>query len=149
MTRRPRTPTTLITLLVAAGFLPGCTSPVIIASAGLTAVQTGSSAFIRGELESATVASIRTIYDASLAALADLQLPVEWQVINERNAYIHARESSGRKIKIFLEARSPVVTKINIRVGVWGDQAISRLVLAEIHARSPALPIGPPSPDYP
>jgi hypothetical protein len=33
-----------------------------------------------------------------------------------------------------------VVTKINIRIGVWGDQAISRLLLGEIQARCPAVP---------
>jgi hypothetical protein len=113
---------------------------VVVASAGASALQYGTAAFINGELEAAHVADLPTVYEAALSTIRDLRFKEDYLALNDRTAYLHVREMTGRKIKIFLEARSPAVTKINIRIGVWGDQAISRLLLGEIQARCPAVP---------
>jgi hypothetical protein len=125
---------------LAAGALSASCTPVMVASAGVSALQYGTAAFVNGELEAAHVADLETVYQAALDTVRDLKFREEFVRVTDRTGYIHVRELTGRRIKIFLEARSSIVTKINIRVGVFGDQAISRLLLGEIQARCPAVP---------
>lgn len=115
-------------------------SAPIVASAGMTALQTGSAAFINGQLESACVVPLERMYQIVLDTVHDLNFPVSYQTLGPRTAYVYVHETSGREIKFYLEQRSTIVTKLNIRVGMWGDQAISRLLLEEVQARSPAVP---------
>lgn len=137
-------------MLVAVTFmLGGCAAPTVIASAGANALQQGTSAFINGELDAAQIASLETVYKAGLDALGDLQFPITSSRLNKSSAGITSKEINGRAIRIELNAKSPIVTKINIRVGILGDQAISRLLLAEIQARCPAIPEPAPQPEPP
>jgi hypothetical protein len=138
----------LAALLAGAFGLGGCAAPVVIASAGTSALQAGTSAYINGELDSAQIAPMATVYAAALDALSDLQFPLSSSRMISSRAGINAQEVNGRSIRIELTAKSPVVTKINIRVGLVGDQAVSRLLLAEIQARCPAVPT-PSPPDEP
>ena len=122
----------------------GCAAPVVIASAAVPAVQAGTEAFVRGDLESAQIASMETMYAAAESALNDLEFRIVSQRLGTNTAYLKARELGGRPVTVDFERRSPQVTKTTIRVGVWGDQAISRLILGEIQARTPAAPQGEP-----
>ena len=113
----------------------GCAAPAVIATAGFGAIQTGTEAFIRGELEAAVAHPLDEVFAASEAALYELQFPLKSSKLNQFNGYINARESQGRGVDVDLEKKSPIVTKINVRVGLFGDQAISRLILSTIQAR--------------
>ncbi len=117
----------------------GC-APTVVATAGFGALQAGTAAFINGELEAAQVAPLAAVRKATEEALAELQFEVVSQRHSETSASFHARETHGRSITIELRAKSPVVTKANIRVGLMGDQVMSRLILGEIQARCPAIP---------
>ena len=121
-------------------FLGGCAAPIVIASAAIPAVQAGTEAFVRGDLESAQIASMERVYTASLQALTDLKFTIISKRFGKNSASITAKELGGRHIDVSFERRSSEVTKTTIRVGVWGDQAISRLILGEIQARCPAVP---------
>jgi hypothetical protein len=50
------------------------------------------------------------------------------------NYYIMAKADGGPEIKVNLKAKSPMITKIEVRVGLMGDAAVSRLVLSRIDA---------------
>jgi hypothetical protein len=140
----------LIALAAAALALCGCAAPpMIVASAGLTAFQEGSSAFIRGELETADAVPLSLFYQASLDALHDLNFRVVSSSLGPRGARIQAVETGGRSIRLDLEKKSPSVTKLNIRVGVFGDQAVSRLIQQSIGTRLPDPATAPPEPDVP
>lgn len=120
-----------------------CTTSAIIATAGFGALQTGTEAFIRGELEAAVAHSLPIVFKAAQDALKELEFPLRVAKLGEHNGYVLSRETQGRKIDISLEMKSPQATKINIRVGVFGDQAISRLILAHIQGKlEPALGTG-------
>lgn len=119
---------------VVAAAVAGC-GPALIATAGFGALQTGTEAFIRGELEAAVANPIAEVFAAGEAAVLELQFKVTNSKLGEFNGYIRARESQGRKIVIDVEKKSPVVTKINVRVGLFGDQAISRLILSHIQEK--------------
>ncbi len=124
-------------VLSAASILGGasCAAPVVIASAGFGALQTGTEAFIRGELEAAVVHPMEHVFQAAQDAMTALNFPSRGAKMGEANAYVLAKEVQGRKIDINLQMKSKNVTKINIRVGVFGDQAVSRLILAEIQEK--------------
>lgn len=151
MTRPRRTPRALGLLLAAGAVatLPaGCAAPIVFVSAGLAAAQTGTTAYINGELEGAQIAPLDDMYRVTITTLEELEFKVTMHKLSKNGAYVFAEESTGRSIKVFLERKSPQVTKSNIRIGLFGDQIIARLIMSEINARTPAKPaIGSVDPD--
>lgn len=107
----------------------------MIASAGVSALQVGTAAFINGELEAAFARPLPEMFTASQEALDDLKFPLVTSRLGEFNAYVYSKEVQRRRIEITLAKKSDMVTKINIRVGVFGDQSISRLILETIQSR--------------
>jgi hypothetical protein len=128
-------------LIVVLMVVPGCAAPAVIATAGFGALQTGTEAFIRGELESAVANPIAEVYAAAQAALVELGFKVTNSKLGEVNGYIRSKETQGRKIVVELEMKSPVVTKINVRVGIFGDQGVSRLILSHIQEKLGPTPV--------
>lgn len=121
--------------------LPGCAAPALIATAGFGALQTGTEAFIRGELEAAAANPIAEVFAAGEAAVVELGFKITNSKLGAANGYIRTKETQGRKIVVDVEMKSPSVTKINIRVGVFGDQAISRLILSHIQEKLGPTPV--------
>src|ERR1051326_5718674 len=81
-----------------------------------------------------------TVYKATAEALGEMQFKIISQRKGKTSASFHAQELRGRSITVELLAKSPAVTKTNIRVGLMGDQVMSRLIMGEIQARCPATP---------
>lgn len=134
--------------LAAAVLLPtGCAAPVVVMTAGITAAQTGATTYINGELESAQVARMEVVFRAVKHTMEDLKFPVTMEHIGPHTAYVFSKETTGRPIKVFLAEKSAMTTKTNIRVGFWGDQAMARMLIAEIQARCPAIPAAEPVSD--
>lgn len=120
--------------------LPGCVAPTIIASAGANALQAGTAAFINGELDAAQIVSLEDAITATTGAMTDLKFDAIRVRRGDRTVTVYAQEQNKREVRITLVPRTPLIVKINIRVGLLGDQAISRLLLAEVQARCPAVP---------
>lgn len=114
--------------------LSSCAAPIVV-TAGASVLQAGSSAFINGELEAAIPKPLPEVYDAADAALRELQFPMGHAKLGDYNGYLYASETQRRRIEITVEKKSPVVTKVNIRVGVFGDQSVSRLILATLQSK--------------
>ena len=114
----------------------GCAESAVIAAAGVTAgfglAQGQAEAFINGELKAARMVSMELAWDATFSALDELEVPIRTTRRDEDDSYIRGRAEIGPEIKIQLKEKSPLITKIEIRVGMMGDQAVSRLVLARI-----------------
>jgi hypothetical protein len=128
-------------LIAVALALSGCAAPALIATAGFGALQTGTEAFIRGELEAAVANPMAEVFAAGEAAVIELGFKITSSKLGQVNGYIRTRETQARKIVIDVEMKSPMVTKINIRVGVFGDQAISRLILQHIQEKLGPTPV--------
>ncbi len=109
-------------------------------------LQAGSTAFINGELESAVVKPMQEVFDAADAALRELQFKMGICKLGEINGYLYAYETQHRRIEINISKRSPAVTKVNIRVGVFGDQSISRLIMETMQNKLNPRPVAPPLP---
>lgn len=125
-------PTALALLLLTA---PGCAAP-LVASAAPAAARAGTSAFVSGEMRIARKASMAETWQAAHDALATLELDIKITRCSDRRRYIMARDGDrGPEIRIQLDRRSPVLTKISIRVGFFGDAAVSRVIVQQIDAQ--------------
>lgn len=116
--------------------LGGCASSAVLAAAGATAgfglAQGQAEAFIRGELQAARLVPLDQVIAATLEAMKEMQLEVRTLRQGEHDAYIRGRTGNGPEFKVKLQKKSPMITKVNVRVGVMGDMAVSRLVLSSI-----------------
>ena len=133
--RRPsRTPAifaALLRLLSLLSLLPlasGCGALLLVGGAGTSAI-----AFATGELRSTEPTSLADL-DAACATAVDV-LGYD-EVETERDAdriRWRARTAAGDPVDIRLLAREPASTELRIRIGVFGDEAKSRLVREQIH----------------
>ena len=107
----------------------GCVAVVVGAAAGAGAA---GYAYVSGELKSTESATLAETYKASLAAMKDLEFPVISQTKDALEAQVTARNSSDKKIVVKLTKASGTATEVRIRVGTFGDESISRLILEKI-----------------
>src|SRR5688572_27425549 len=117
--------------------LGGCgVESAVIAAAGVTAgfglAQGQAEAFINGELKAARMVTFEQAQNAVKSAMEELQVPTQALDAGRYDAQFRGQAEGGPKIKVQLKSKSPMITKIEIRVGFMGDQAVSRLVLSRI-----------------
>jgi hypothetical protein len=110
---------------------PGC-APPMVATAGVSAVQAGTMAFVNGDMEIAARVPLGAAFAASHRGLARLEIPIEKETLHEGVGFLTGKLGDGRRIKIVLVRESPLVTKFSLRVGAFGDQPISRIVMVQI-----------------
>jgi hypothetical protein len=111
--------------------LPACAPPLMIANAGMSLAEAGTSAFIEGELRSARKCTIELAAAAYEQAVIRLGFMINRTLREKDYVYISADQLRGEDIEIRLVQNTPIVTSIRIRVGVLGDQAIARLIMEE------------------
>ncbi len=126
----------LITVLMASllAFVSGCGTELLLAGAGAGA-GVGGYAWINGEVKTTEGASLDRTWNATLAAMKDLQFPVTSQAKDALEANLTARNASNTSISIKLKNLSNTSTEIRIRVGTFGDEALSRTILNKIDGR--------------
>ena len=106
----------------------GCFGLLLLGGAG-----TGAIAFATGELRSTERTPIAALDAACASAVDTLGYDeVETERADERIRW-RARTASGEPVEIRLAASGEARTELRIRIGVFGDEAKSRLVLEEIH----------------
>lgn len=106
--------------------LGGC---LVVAAAGAGA---GTYAYISGELSSVEEAKLDRTWSATQAAIKDLQFTVKEQSKDALQARLVATQADNTDVKVTLESQGEKLTKIKIRIGVFGDEAKSRLILDKI-----------------
>lgn len=107
---------------------PGCGALLLVGGAGTSAI-----AFATGELRSREPTPLAEV-DAAVASAVDV-LGYD-EVETERDAdriRWRARTAAGDRVDIRLLAKGRDSTELRIRIGVFGDEAKSRLVLEQIH----------------
>lgn len=112
---------------MAVGVQSGCV--VLAAGAGAGAV-----AYVRGDL----TATLDSSYDAACKASDRAIGQLEFARIGDRkdalSARLTARTAMDRKVEIVLTKMGDDLTKVKIRVGVFGDEAVSLAILDRIRA---------------
>jgi hypothetical protein len=108
----------------------GCTALVVGGAAGAGAV-----AYVRGELTAVEDVSLDQAWSAAKQAMSDLEFSVTSAEKDAFDGKLIARGASDKKIVVKLERQSDAVTEIRIRVGTFGDEAMSREILEKIKKR--------------
>lgn len=106
----------------------GCGALLLVGGAGTSAI-----AFATGELrstEESTLAEVDAACSLAIERLGYEGLEVEHEADRTR---FRARTAGGEPVDIRALARGPERTELRIRIGVFGDETTSRLVLEEIH----------------
>jgi hypothetical protein len=105
----------------------GCAALVVGGAAGAGAV-----AYVRGELKSLEDVTVAQAWVAAKQAMSDLEFSVTSEEKDAFNGQLIARGASDKKITVNLARKSDVVTEVRIRVGTFGDEAMSRKILETI-----------------
>jgi hypothetical protein len=110
----------------------GCAAVVV---GGAVAAGAGGYAYVKGEVKATESASLDKAWNATLAAMKDLQYPVTARAKDALSAEVTARNASDKKITVRLTKLFEETTEIRIRVGTFGDEPLSRVILDKIKKR--------------
>jgi len=108
----------------------GCFLFVVGAAAGGGAA---GYAWVNGEVKITEGSSLNQTWDASLAAMKDLEFSVTEKSKDALSGYVTAQTADNKNIKINLKYISNTSTEIRIRVGTFGDEDLSRIILNKIN----------------
>ncbi|MBS0186456.1 MAG: DUF3568 family protein [Planctomycetes bacterium] len=113
--------------------LSGCVTPFdFAANAGLGVAQAGTSSFIQGTLQAAFDRPMDEVVDAARRTLVKLGYAITREDIGPHYAQLLSSQADGSSIVVKFKKSSDTVTGLSIRVGFWGDNAVSRLMLEGI-----------------
>ncbi len=121
----------LAAAVLAVAALPWLSGCVVVAAG---AVGAGAVAYVRGELASSLEADLDTAYGAAQRALAKLEFAKIDQRKTGLDAQLVHRTALDKRVEIKLQKITDRLTKIEIRVGVVGDQELSLALLDKIRA---------------
>lgn len=103
-------------------------------AAAVGGVGAGAVAYVRGELESQVAHPYEAVVAATHKAIADLELVPGAIKKDGLRATVEARNADDKQISVRLERVAQRVTTVKIRIGVFGDQMQSQLILDQIRA---------------
>ncbi|MHC4128335.1 MAG: DUF3568 family protein [Planctomycetota bacterium] len=116
----------VLVLICSAVTLTGCTALLV---GGAAAAGAGSVAYVRGDLETTEEVSLETAWQAAHVAATNLELTELSGDRNGLSARVVARTTQDEKVTIMLEPRGQTTTRVSIRVGFFGNESKSLLVL--------------------
>ena len=117
----------LLLMVLTLLFNSGCAALVIGGAAGA-----GSYAYISGELKTNESVSLNRAWNATQKAVKKSGFTVTSKDKDDFYAKLIARGAGDKKLTIKLKKQSDNITEIKIRVGMIGDESMSRLVYDEI-----------------
>lgn len=119
----------LVLVAAVAWGVSGCIFAVGAAAGG------AAYAYLKGEGTRAYAEPLPKVRDAVLKALEDLSLPRLHADTDGVSSKIKSTTSDGRDINVVLTSESAKVTMVSVRVGMFGDEVITRRLIARIDAR--------------
>lgn len=105
----------------------GCGALLLVGGAGTSAI-----AFATGELRVTEAVPLRTLEQATATAVETLRYDDPEALREPDRVHFRATTAGGDPVVIRLIARGPERTDVRIRIGVFGNEARSRLVLEQI-----------------
>jgi hypothetical protein len=134
--------------------VPLAASGCLVVAAGVTA--TGGAAltyvYFKGEVSTQYHATLADTWAATRKALTELGMPIVSEDWREDHGSIESRTNHDNKVHISLGTEvskiqaEGMVTRVGIRVGVFGDEPVSERILAQIGTH---LILPPPNPPVP
>ncbi len=105
----------------------GCVPLVVGAAAGA-----GGISFVKGKMVKNFDHSLTSVHKASTKALKDLGVLIRDDDVTKHEAEIKAEFDDTKKVTITIEALTERASKITVRVGVFGDEDRSRMIMDAI-----------------
>jgi len=134
----------VMTIMIKFQFLLRALAALVLAAAlalhsGCLAVAAGAAgagtvAYVRGELAATLDQNIDRTERAANRAIADLKFAKISETQDALVAVIVARTAEDKKIEIRVSSLSAAQAKVQIRVGVFGDEALAQRILENIRA---------------
>ena len=117
-----------IWLAVTLSAFSGC----VLAAAGAGA---GAVAYVRGDLEANLDSDYQKVVDAAHSAVSDLEFARVSENKDALKAVLVSRTAMDKKVEISITKSANKLTNIKIRIGIFGDEEMSRTILDRIKAR--------------
>lgn len=94
----------------------------------------GAAAYKGGEVRYEGELSLSEAWDATQRAFSDLGYAVtsEERHVSDAPCQLTAEKEGSKKIRVTLKRQSDAVTEIRVRVGTFGDESLSRLIIKQI-----------------
>jgi hypothetical protein len=128
---RPRKMPAHLLAVLALAVLPLFTGCVVVVAGAAGA---GAVAYVRGEMQASVEYDLNATFQASQRALKDLQFARIDDKQSGVDAQLISRTALDKKVEIKLKKITEGLTKVQIRVGVVGDQELSLTILERIKA---------------
>jgi hypothetical protein len=117
-------------LLLALAGLSGCIAVAVVGGAAA-----GAGYWVKGALRTTLGHPIREVHDATMEVLRNIGVGIVADKTESFSGEIESALRGGSSVRVELKAVSPTATEVTIRVGTFGDQAQSDIVLNAIEAR--------------
>lgn len=147
---RSREAIAVLVLGVTAWPLASCVTPIdLAANAGIGVAQAGTSIYSQGTLQAAFSVPMDRVVETVREQMAALSYPKSYEDLRDEAASLNFTQTDGSTIAVKARRSSPSVTALSIRVGFWGDPAVSRLILDRVttalerHATAATIPSAP------
>ena len=106
----------------------GCVTALVAgAAAGV-----GTYVWAHGKLSFETDHTIRQCHSATTSALNDLQIVIKESMLDSLIAKVTGRTAVNEPVVVDIEPISARRTKVDIRVGTWGNKTQSRTIMDSI-----------------
>ena len=108
----------------------------VVAAVGVgAAAGAGTVAYLKGELKALEDANIDRVWSATEGAVNELNFIVTNKVKDSVSAKLDALTADNKSIHITLKRKTGSLTEIIIRIGTFGDEKLSMLILEKIQKR--------------
>ena len=108
----------------------GCVGLLVGAGAGV-----GTYAYIEGSLKRSYQAALPRVWDATVAAVADLELKPAVEEHDAFSGMLRGKLADGREFSIKLARASDKETEVSVRIEILGDRKVSEGIHDRIAAR--------------
>jgi enolase len=114
-------------LLSSALAVSGCLALAAGAAAGA-----GTYAYVQGEMNTTFEAPLDRVWAATQAAMNDLEFPIGERSKDALAGELRANQADGTPVRVRLNRVTDNTTEARVRVGMFGDEQVSRAVLERI-----------------
>jgi hypothetical protein len=107
----------------------------LLAGAAGAGAGVGIYRYVEGELKRDYMGSLPTVWNATLVALEDLNIPTNIEQEDESGGLIKGIMHDGTKVFVRLKMISDSQIEVGVRVGLFGNREYSELVQKKITSR--------------
>lgn len=118
-----------VILVAAIPLLGGCA--LFLIGAGVAA-GVGTVAYVNGDLRGSEEVSVDHAFTAVVKTMNELEFKISEQQKDAIAGKVVARRADGTAIGIYVKRQTDSMTEIRVRVGTFGDEALSKLIYDKI-----------------